>query len=211
MSRWTQTPEERFWSKVDKTGDCWLWAGGNNGSGLPSYWHNGKVTTAPRVAWELKHGPLEPGITVIRTCEHKLCVRHLDALPNIEAQRRMQRAVNARRVARTHCPRGHRYGTHGNGCKTCRYATIDRYKKKRRTARTIARTAHWSPNIQRWLINEGPRWIRGTDQEARHIIRQHLRDAGQLPRDDHGADRAVRDMRLRVMALYQPDTEEEAA
>ena len=41
------TPEERFWAKVDKSGDCWLWTGAvDKGTGYGRFW-NGERTVLP--------------------------------------------------------------------------------------------------------------------------------------------------------------------
>jgi hypothetical protein len=41
------TPE-KFWSRVDKTGDCWLWQGAHNNCGYGTLWLNGESVTAHR-------------------------------------------------------------------------------------------------------------------------------------------------------------------
>lgn len=70
---------DRFWSKVDKSGDCWLWTGaisnryGNFGV------RAGKTERAHRVAWLLTFGPIPTGGHVLHRCDNTLCVtpRHL--------------------------------------------------------------------------------------------------------------------------------------
>ena len=44
---------ERSWSKVDKSGDCWLWTGGVDRSGYGIFGWNGRAGLAHRAAWEL--------------------------------------------------------------------------------------------------------------------------------------------------------------
>lgn len=48
---------ERFWSKVDTTGECWVWTGNRNtssGFGMARTEHGRML--AHRVSWELTHG-----------------------------------------------------------------------------------------------------------------------------------------------------------
>lgn len=41
------TPE-KFWPRVDKTSDCWLWQGAHNNCGYGTLWVNGENVTAHR-------------------------------------------------------------------------------------------------------------------------------------------------------------------
>jgi hypothetical protein len=68
---------ERFWRRVDKSGDCWLWRGGraNSGYGL-AYSAENRKTTAHRIAYELGVGGIpRDGSYVCHGCDNKLCVR----------------------------------------------------------------------------------------------------------------------------------------
>lgn len=71
--------EERFWEKVDKTGDCWIWTASSDehGYGRLSMQINGKQTCAiaHRVSWELTYGPIPKGLRVCHDCEDRGCVR----------------------------------------------------------------------------------------------------------------------------------------
>lgn len=76
------TPEQiaRFWAKVDKSGECWLWTGARKGNGYGNYRVGNKHYSAHRLAWELEHGPIPPGKNVCHDCpggDNPLCVRHL--------------------------------------------------------------------------------------------------------------------------------------
>jgi hypothetical protein len=67
------TDEERFWALVDKSGDCWLWTGfvtDDHGR----FRFRGRATWAHRVAWELTHGPIPNGFSVLHTCHVGSCV-----------------------------------------------------------------------------------------------------------------------------------------
>lgn len=74
-------PVERFWSKVDKTGECWIWTAtlGAGGFGSFGYYTADGVaenTLAHRYSYEISHGsPPPPRVRVYQECENKLCVR----------------------------------------------------------------------------------------------------------------------------------------
>ena len=79
----------RFWNKVSKTDECWLWKGRKNGHGygiadLP--WRCGKPQPrqrAHRVAWTISNGNLPDdtrwgssrGTLVLHRCDNPACVR----------------------------------------------------------------------------------------------------------------------------------------
>jgi hypothetical protein len=69
---------ERFWPKVRKGPDCWLWAACTaNGYGtIGSGGKHGHQLLAHRVAWEMAYGPIPPGLCVLHHCDNRLCVRH---------------------------------------------------------------------------------------------------------------------------------------
>ena len=67
--------EDRFWEKVDKSGDCWLWTASTKDGQYGCFWMNGRSTFAHRTAWEIHNGPIPDGILVCHTCDTPLCVR----------------------------------------------------------------------------------------------------------------------------------------
>lgn len=75
------TPEERFWAKVEKTADCWNWTGSTNGRyGLLSV--NSKHTRAHRFSYEIANGCVPAGLVIDHKCHNTLCVKpaHLRAI-----------------------------------------------------------------------------------------------------------------------------------
>ena len=64
---------QRFWSKVDKSGDCWIWKASTNG-GYGQFRSNGKIVRAHRYAYEEKFGPISDGLFVCHSCDNPLCV-----------------------------------------------------------------------------------------------------------------------------------------
>ena len=69
--------EERFWPKVDKSGECWVWTGSTNGK----YGTIGRgsrlagIAYAHRVSWELANGAIPDGLDVCHHCDNPPCVR----------------------------------------------------------------------------------------------------------------------------------------
>lgn len=65
----------RFWSKVNKTGTCWLWTAGTDDDGYGAF----DASRAHRIAWELASGqPIPEGLLACHTCDIRACVRNDD-------------------------------------------------------------------------------------------------------------------------------------
>lgn len=130
--------EQRFWAKVDKSGDCWLWmAGKRNGYGR--FWVNGKILSAHRLAYELSGEKIPTGMDLDHLCRTTDCVRpaHLEPVTHRENIHRgvSPVAIHART---THCPAGHEYSAENTYqypnhrmCKTCTKARVAGYRKAR--------------------------------------------------------------------------------
>lgn len=75
----TQTLEERFWSKVDTSGDCWIWTASRDTRGRYGQFmitDDGvhRRHAAHRVAWLLTHGDFPPpGKVVCHRCDNPPC------------------------------------------------------------------------------------------------------------------------------------------
>lgn len=68
--------EERFWSHVDRTGECWLWLLSKDRKGYGYCMYQGKVRKAHRVAWAIAHGELPPSeLFACHRCDNPSCVR----------------------------------------------------------------------------------------------------------------------------------------
>jgi hypothetical protein len=67
---------DRFWSKVDKSGDCWLWTAsrGNFGEWHGHYSIKGRKYQAHRLAFEETFGPIPDGLQVLHHCDTRGCV-----------------------------------------------------------------------------------------------------------------------------------------
>lgn len=82
---------ERFESKVDKSGECWLWTGGDTGNGLRygKFWDGERKVLAHRFAYTIFHGEIPQGLEVDHTCRVPKCVtpEHLRVLTRTENMR----------------------------------------------------------------------------------------------------------------------------
>jgi hypothetical protein len=72
----TQRVEDRFWSKVEKTDDCWLWLGSvpPKGDGYGFFHLSVGTQRAHRVAWELTRDAVPDGMQVLHRCDNRRCV-----------------------------------------------------------------------------------------------------------------------------------------
>lgn len=150
--------EERFWSYVEKTDDCWFWTGGVS-HGYGTFFTrredgSERQAMAHRYAYELANGPIPRGVTLDHSCHtavadecregsdcpHRRCVRpdHMDPMSlsdNIRA---------GGHGARLSCKRGHDFTPENTGltnggrsryCRTCKRADQARLRERRRAAR----------------------------------------------------------------------------
>ena len=63
-----------FWSKVDKSGNCWEWTAAKNPAGYGKLGYKGKTHDAHRFSWMLNHGSIPEGMFVCHKCDNKSCV-----------------------------------------------------------------------------------------------------------------------------------------
>lgn len=111
------TMEQRFWSRVDTSSDCWLWTGSTfkNGYGkfrTPSVSGvRGRNVSAHRYSAMLHFGMFDQRLQVLHRCDNPGCVRpdHLflgDRSLNMQDMAAKGRAAGQRK---THCVNGHEF------------------------------------------------------------------------------------------------------
>jgi hypothetical protein len=76
----------RFWSKVDRTGDCWKWTAGLTGSGYGRFRWDGGEVAAHRFAYELLVGAIPDGLQIDHLCRNRACVNpaHMEPITQRE-------------------------------------------------------------------------------------------------------------------------------
>ena len=65
---------ERFWSKVDKSGECWQWTAGKTADGYGNFKQNSKDRYAHRVSYEMSRGEIPSGLVIDHLCRNRACV-----------------------------------------------------------------------------------------------------------------------------------------
>ena len=70
-----KTTEERFWEKVDKTGECWLWTGYCLPTGYGRFRHGGKLVYSHRLSYAWTNGEIPEGLYIDHRCHQRNCVR----------------------------------------------------------------------------------------------------------------------------------------
>lgn len=113
-----RTQSDRFWSKVAKSDECWVWTGTVHPHGYGRFYdHGNHAMPAHRWAYESAHGPIPLGMQVDHLChdphscpggygcQHRRCVNP-DHMALVTAQENLARRSS---VVVTHCPSGHPY------------------------------------------------------------------------------------------------------
>lgn len=124
-------PEERFWSRVQKSYWCWQWtgAGVRTKNGYGRIMVNGRLIGAHQYSYELLVGPIPKGLTIDHLCRNRGCVNpeHLEPVTHRINILRGD-SISAKHAKKTHCIHGHPFDsvntyyrlTGGRTCKTCR-------------------------------------------------------------------------------------------
>lgn len=119
---------ERFWNKVDKTDDHWLWRGQKTTSGYGKY----ELNMAHRISWYLTHGEIPKGMYVDHICRVRSCVNpaHLrTVIPRLNSLENSD-SPSALNAKKTHCQRGHEFTNENT------YIYVRRNGKRSRSCRT---------------------------------------------------------------------------
>lgn len=135
--------KQKFWDRVEKTGDCWNWTARKDRLGYGQVRQNGKPALAHRVAYIILVGPIPDGLTLDHLCRNRACVnpKHLKPVTHRENVLRGE-SPSARNAMKTHCPNGHplvpgnlvlgSVKRGGRECLTCRRAYQRGWERKAR-------------------------------------------------------------------------------
>lgn len=130
---------ERFWTNVDRSGECWEWTG-ERGRSYGRFALNGAQYSAHRVSWMIETGVEPRGEVLDHLCSNPGCVRpaHLEEVSQAENCRRGENGYGSRSICRSglhdiSSPDDHTIGAHGRQCRECRKISQRKYNAKRRS------------------------------------------------------------------------------
>jgi hypothetical protein len=125
-------PLHRFWPKIDRSGECWIWLGAVHRNGYGKFYFEGRVRLAHRVAYEMFVGAIPTDLELDHLCRVPACVNpdHLEPVTRRENQRRGEGFIG-QRITATHCVHGHEFTTantyvNKRGGRECRRCHADR-------------------------------------------------------------------------------------
>ena len=109
----------RFWSKVDRSGEHWLWIGAVGSNGYGSMGIDGKTVYAHHIAYRIQHGELPGGHMVRHRCDIKLCMRgecllsgtHADNMADRQERNRTSKGSEHSKIMKKKAARGDRNGS----------------------------------------------------------------------------------------------------
>lgn len=104
----SESMPRRFWEKVDKSGECWVWTAATFSTGYGAFRLGKRQMKAHRVAWLIEHGK-DPLGFVCHRCDNPLCVRpdHLFVGTAADNMRdRNQKGRTSQRERSPHCKLG---------------------------------------------------------------------------------------------------------
>lgn len=87
FTRFDAAATARFWSKVDKSGECWIWTAGLDSHGYGQFYFDGKPSKAHRAAFPAS-GLALPSSILDHTCHNRVCVRPSHLRPSTTKQNR---------------------------------------------------------------------------------------------------------------------------
>lgn len=72
----TETQLIKFWSRVDKSGDCWEWTGCKTPQGYGLFFIKRGISQlrAHRISYELANGNIPEGMIICHSCDNPPCV-----------------------------------------------------------------------------------------------------------------------------------------
>lgn len=194
--------EERFWSKVDTSGECWVWTGAktfDGGYGQIGTGVGKKLALAHRFSYELAYGPITNGLWVLHRCDNPSCVRPDHLFLGTGKDNAQDMVAKGRGWQQRHPEEIKRGENHGNAKFTDEQVLSVRaafasglgvkelarqYKTYPSTIRRMLNGKGWAhlPNIaaERYRTMDRPRMKKLTAEIAREI--RALADAGMKQR-----------------------------
>lgn len=125
----------RFWKKVEKTPECWIWKASKNCHGYGKFWTGEREIGAHRFSYFLANGSLDKEKVIDHKCRNRACVNpdHLREVThriNCIKNSTSPPAINS---LMKKCKRGHEFSHRdANGkraCKECMVIRTQKYQK----------------------------------------------------------------------------------
>ena len=128
---------KRFWAKVSKTKNCWLWIGAKDSDGYGNWSHSKKNVKPHRFSYELHIEKIPKGLVIDHLCRVRNCVnpKHLRAVSN-RTNLAAGIGFTSTNLKKTHCPKKHPYSGSNlyryKNARMCKQCAIQRQREKRR-------------------------------------------------------------------------------
>jgi len=150
--------EDRFFSKVIKLDDCWMWAGNKRSNGYGAIQQGGRgsrTLSAHRVSYEIHKGEIPDGMVVMHSCDNPSCVNpdHL----SVGTYKQNTHDMIAKGRKRTVAPKGT-----GNGKAKLNDDLVRYIRQSDKKAASIARELGLSENCIRGVLS-GRTWSHVND------------------------------------------------
>ena len=139
LSLITKEESDRFWTKVDKSGDCWEWKSLHHKSGHGKFKLRGRMLGAHRIAYHAIVGEIGAGIELHHTCHNPGCVNPAHLQPLTKSEHSRLNPMSIAQASQTHCKRGHAFTDENTylwrGRRYCR--ECQRARDRRRGSRRV--------------------------------------------------------------------------
>lgn len=91
--------DEKFWERVDKTDECWIWTAAKTPAGY-GVQRDGKLIYAHRYSYMKHKGEIEQGLVIDHVCHNRACVKP-DHLRAVTQKQNTENHSGATRVSKT--------------------------------------------------------------------------------------------------------------